>query len=226
MWEYDPPSPGPRPSPRLAWSLPVDIVELATSLEAFSSQLAQNTSLRLCHRFGHGPLATLPQEILDQIISHAHEIMKATLRGKWEENYLCFQSRCSRYHHLQRRQPDIQNPKMAAVLFRSIRPDEKLEELSDEECMMLSEELTGSEDDWDYDEMVWDTHNERKYKWLDQLCLCCKESSDPKAQQGFLHLYKVSKKHMRVLCSSVTLYTAIAVSFRPGGDLTARSALV
>lgn len=221
MWEYDAPFPGPRPSPRIAWSLPVDIVELAVSLEAFQSQLAQNTTLRLCHRFGSSPLATLPQEILDLIIGYAHDTMKATLRGKWEQNYLCFQSRCSCYHHYS----DVQDPNMAASLFRSIRPDEKMEEFTDDERMMLPEELTGSEDDYDYDEVVWDTHNDRQGKWLDQLCLCHKESPNSKAKPGFLRLYEVSRRHIRAIDGLVTLCAAVEISLRLGGDYPALRAV-
>ncbi|KAH7399003.1 hypothetical protein DE146DRAFT_514899 [Phaeosphaeria sp. MPI-PUGE-AT-0046c] len=196
MWEYDAISPGPRPSPRLAWSLPVDVVELGVSLEAFSTQLTQNTTLRLCHRFGHGSLTTLPQEILDQIISHAHETMKATLRGKWEQNYLCFQSRCSRYHHHNEYwRPDIQDPKVAAAWFRAIRPDEKLEDFTDEGYLMLPEELTESDDEDCEPEWVWDVHKERQGEWLNQLCLCHGASSSSRAEPGFLPLYKLLKSH-------------------------------
>lgn len=99
-WEFSPPSPGPRSMPRLDWAVPVDIVSLGASLEAFSNQLQQNTTLRLCHRFGDGPLSMLPQEILDQVIGEAHKVERDTLWSKWESNFMCYQDRCSRFHHL------------------------------------------------------------------------------------------------------------------------------
>lgn len=46
--------------PSLVWAMPVDIVELGASLEIYSAQLQQATTLRLCHRFGGGALSKLP----------------------------------------------------------------------------------------------------------------------------------------------------------------------
>ncbi|KAH8717040.1 hypothetical protein GQ44DRAFT_829512 [Phaeosphaeriaceae sp. PMI808] len=94
-----PPDKSLNPPPRLVWAVPIDIVELGASLEAYSNQLLQVKILSLCHRFGGGPLSLLPQEIIDHIISDLHLIEKTALLPKWNNDFVCFQGFCRLVDH-------------------------------------------------------------------------------------------------------------------------------
>lgn len=199
-WEYDYPSPSPRPVPRLAWSLPVDIVELGASLEAYSSQIQQNTTLRLCHRFGHGPLSKVPQEILDQIIGHGHEAMKQSLRLKWTRNYLCFQDRCSPIDHFQPDEDifdDIWMHLMEAG-WNIGEADKDLDEYTEEERVEMVKDYLNNCSYNPYDELQWEIHDERQDAWLNQICRCSAPTT-AKPGVGFENLNEVSSQQAPIL---------------------------
>jgi hypothetical protein len=191
-WEWEAPSPPPRPLPRLAWATPIDIEKLGSSIEAYERQLPAITTLRLCHRFGDGPLSQLPQEILDQIVSNVHQREISECKPKWERNYACFQDSCTTGQHLE---PWLIN------------------ELWDEVFVMGGDLLEDEESDFDPDvysaeekaskvidyvdnnhmelgEWVWETHDARQGAWLALLCTC-ESRSVPKAVPAFARLNKV-----------------------------------
>jgi hypothetical protein len=211
---YDAPEPGFRPSPRLVWALPVDIVELGASLESFSTQLKQNTTLRLCHRFGEGPLSKLPQEILDQVISHAHEAMKKGLRSKWNQNYMCYQGRCFRSHHYGPGDPVFEEiwSYVAANLDGEDRPVER--DYTEEERMVMVHEYLDDDGNDSFDDFTWEEHFEQQQAWVHQVCTC---KDAKKTNSGFGHLNEVSGlMPFVVLTGGVPISTAIEVAFRTG----------
>jgi hypothetical protein len=89
------PKPPARPIPRLDWAIPINITDLGASLEAYSYLEASIRMLRLCHRFRSGPLSTLPQEVLEQIIGEAHLSRKHQSLPAWKNLYACFQGQCT-----------------------------------------------------------------------------------------------------------------------------------
>jgi hypothetical protein len=93
------PSPPARPIPRLDWAIPIDITELGASLEAYCHLKVSVKMLRLCHRFRPGPLSTLPEEVLEQIIQEAHLSRKHQSLPTWKNLYACFQGRCTLEQH-------------------------------------------------------------------------------------------------------------------------------
>ena len=94
--------PRPRSLPILIWAIPVDILDLGARLEMLSEFQEKILLVRLAHRYRSGPLSTLPQEILDQIIiellfSQGREQVKQL----WHSDYMCFQYRCSPEDHFE-----------------------------------------------------------------------------------------------------------------------------
>lgn len=194
-WDESLYEPGPRPAPRLTWALPVDVVELGVGLEAYSVQLPQITTLRLCHRFGVGPLCSLPQEILDQIISQAQQSMRDELRPKWTRNNLCFQGRCLRSHHFSAQDSyidDLLEIMMDTEFERAGRYRKDLTACTEEEKLDLLREYLDDNEFDEYDEQVYDRHYERRNDWLDQICRCREKSTDAGVAPSFDQLYKVS----------------------------------
>jgi hypothetical protein len=176
-WYDYPQSPGPRAIPRLVWATPVDIVELGSSLEAYSDQLQANTTLRLCHRFGDGLLSKLPQEILDQIISVAHRMQKHKTRFKWKQHYLCFQGRCTGAHHFKPYGPLTEEAWHYLFVDEMSSNGKLIEKPSD---YTEKQRLNILEDYLDHDDCG---HLDRSDSWLGQVCLC-KEDTDPTRKEG------------------------------------------
>ncbi|KAF1851796.1 uncharacterized protein K460DRAFT_41392 [Cucurbitaria berberidis CBS 394.84] len=196
-WSYSPSSPYPRPSPRLAWAAPVDILEFGASIEAYSTQLRQINTLRLCHRFRTGPLSELPQEVLDHIISSLHNMQKAATKPKWERSFACFNNTCTRGHHF---------PPYSKAL--------------DEAWNLIMDDM-GSEDSWTYKDdpseedkvsmledyldgnteifVEWaaDLHSDEQDRWLDMLCPC--KSAVPNGNEAnFAQLNNILRTHFGV----------------------------
>jgi hypothetical protein len=186
------PSPPPRPLPRLAWATPVDIVELGSSIEAYERQLPAITALRLCHRFGDGPLSQLPQEILDQVVSEVHEGEEAGSKPKWERNHACFQGICTTSQHLS---PELIEEIWDEVfVFGELLWDE--EEAYTDPDSYSTEEKASMVMDYvdrnhiDFDDWPWETHDTRQDAWVDLLCTC-ERPSVPKVVPAFARLNKV-----------------------------------
>jgi len=99
--ELDDLEPVPRSCPRLTWAVPVDAAQLGASLETFEALAPQVNTLRLCHRFGHVPLSTLQQEILESILGLLYRSTREATVKRWNEALRCFQGRCRPFDHLQ-----------------------------------------------------------------------------------------------------------------------------
>jgi hypothetical protein len=207
-WD-EPQHPEPRPLPRLTWATPVDIIELGASLQAYSNLIPQVTTLRLAHRFGGGPLSTLPQEILDHVISDAQEMEKDKVRPKWNEGYRCFSGRCTRgSHHVASEQHTV---RLWDELFGSgcgcgggcgglglNSDDYDLEQKAN----MVVEYFEQDEDDGDFDEMVWDVHNDRQNAWVQQVCLCRRDANPSLKASKFGPLNEVRHLHLQLSLES------------------------
>jgi hypothetical protein len=134
-------------------------------MEVYSNQIQQNTALRLSHRFSKGPLSNLPQEILDTIISTAHEMGKDAIRSRWTQNYLCFQGPCTRGYHYQ------PYGSSTTELWRKIfvddwdfhagSPKDPANNTDEEKADMLEEYI--DEDEFQsFEEEMWEIHDERQ----------------------------------------------------------------
>jgi hypothetical protein len=82
----------------VAWGMPVKPDRLGYSLEAYSSSLPTLQTLRLCHRFGHGPLKKLPNEILAVIENFAQNDFVPPYLA-WSQPFGCFEKACKRRDH-------------------------------------------------------------------------------------------------------------------------------
>ena len=69
--------PSPRGRPQLAWVVPVDMGELGASFQAIADTMPQTTTLRLAHRFRDCLLSWLPQELLEDVVSHVQLAARA-----------------------------------------------------------------------------------------------------------------------------------------------------
>ncbi|KAJ4381007.1 hypothetical protein N0V86_003354 [Didymella sp. IMI 355093] len=67
------------------------MAELGASLETYSELLPNVQTLRLCCRFGNGPLSAAPQEIFDLIIKALYRSVKNETLPKWNSQFMCFQ---------------------------------------------------------------------------------------------------------------------------------------
>jgi hypothetical protein len=173
------------------------MAELGASLETYSELLPKLQTLRLCYRFGNGPLSVMPQEILDLIIKALYRSVRKETLPRWNSQFMCFQGRCSRSQH---------------VLFES---DDEVEELwrccfsNTEGCCARHQRDEDLESD-DYDieekremvaecidddgslfaEQIWEEHDEARDRWLAMVCLC-KDTGRSTDKKTFTHLQKV-----------------------------------
>ena len=88
----------------IVWAMPVKPDLLGRQIEAYAAALPALNSLRLCHRFGHGPnvnITKLPAEIMliieDEVFAHH---CQGTGWGEWEEAFQHYESRCAPIDHL------------------------------------------------------------------------------------------------------------------------------
>lgn len=180
-YDYSPRSPGPRPLPQLKWAIPLDPVKLGASLEAFYNQLPRITTLRLCHRFSTGPLSTLPQEILDHIISKAHQLEQTDVERKWEKKFCCFQGRCTRADHLEPNMLNIENAWHLMFTYgkcgcgcegRVGGPLDPYDYTTEEKEEMVLDQI--NESGHYCDDRIYVAHSSKHSDWLKLVCLCKK----------------------------------------------------
>jgi hypothetical protein len=191
---YQPPSPVLRPLPRLTWAVPVDITELGASLEAYSNQLSQQITFRLCHRFGGGALAQLPQEIVDHIISDAHQLEKIALHPKWFQEFTCFQGRCTRGQHFVPygvHTEDVWQSLFVDGYFSDDNggPLNEDDYSAKERAVMVEEFINEGEDPWQ--ELVWELHDQTEESWLKRVCLCNPAKASKENMVNFTQLNNV-----------------------------------
>lgn len=199
----DIPEPGPRPLPRLTWAVPVSIAQLGASLEAYNALVPTMRILRLCHRFDNGPLSTLPQEILDLILTALYQSARKDTRQKWITRFLCFQGRCSRSQHI------LDDDDLVKDLWRDFSTN------TDNRCPTHRREEDLNPDDYQIEqkremvaeyveddhellfETIWEEHESGRNQWLDMVCLC-RDHGHFSGEQTFLHLQAVSCLHFDV----------------------------
>lgn len=184
-----------RSLPQLTWAIPVDIVELVATLEAYSNQILSTTTLRLCHRYGGHALPRLPQEALDQIIAEAQIVEKARVRSFWDLKFACFQGYCKEVDHYEDQIGGIWQDLYGACCHedefcdcdhdydQALNPAN----FSEEEKKRMIEDyvvdvLDGAES--------YHVHQDNQHEWVNQLCLCSKDS--PLAPSKFSNLNQVS----------------------------------
>ncbi|KAF2790216.1 hypothetical protein K505DRAFT_377681 [Melanomma pulvis-pyrius CBS 109.77] len=179
----------PRPLPRLAWSIPVDIVELGASLEAYSNIEAIINTLRLCHRFRQGPLSTLPQELLEQVIDGIHNSEKQQIRRSWQDQHACFQGRCTMVRHFPPNDPKTETEWLGLQIDsqNDYDSDSMLDPTAynaNEKSDMLEDFLRNCPD------LLMEMHADGFDKWLTQTCLC-----KPAKEGSFVHFNNMLKSY-------------------------------
>jgi len=195
-YETEPRTPGLRPVPQLKWVIPVDIVELGASLEANLKQRSQVKTLRLCHRFGEGALSKVPQEILDYIISHTHQLEKAKVLPKWYKALRCFQGRCTREQHL--RENSLQTEYLFNIMFvdseAGIYKDTPLDpqNYTEEEMRDMVEDQIDEDGYESWDDSEVERHWVEQDNWLDLVCQCENTASGTQKGVRFSQLVDVS----------------------------------
>jgi len=181
------PPPIHRPVPRLTWAVPVNITTLAANLESYSNIDSKVSALRLAHRFGSGPLSSIPQEILEMIIDEAQQLERRRIRPKWDSDFLCFQGTCTWRQHPLPYEPDVEE--MWLELFASVDrcEEERLnpDDYTDDEMMEMVENHPYENYEWDH-EQIDEAHLEANSGVTDPFCLCKAGSgSAPKAGKLF-----------------------------------------
>jgi hypothetical protein len=158
-------------------------------MEAYERQLPTTTALRLCHRFGDGPLSQLPQEILDQVVSEVHQGEKAEIKPNWERTYACYRGSCTPTQHL--------DPRRIEELWHEMDMEGDLPvEITRDPDTYSVEEKTDMVADiinsnfYDFDQDIWETHDDRQDAWVTLLC-SCKRPTNSKVVPDFARLNKV-----------------------------------
>lgn len=162
----------PRTLPRLAWTIPVDIVTLGTSLEAYLSLEKQVHTLVLTHRFRQSPLSRLPQEILERVIDELQQLERDRHHEHWSDEHACFQERCEPEKHYK---PDSIYTKdlfeylvLDMHLFDDI--NEPFDLTTEEQARQVQNHIRLCPDVWKRDR--YELHDNIKDDWLDRTCLC------------------------------------------------------
>ncbi len=173
-----PDEPVPRSFPHLTWTVPVDVVELGASLEALDKISPQVEALRLCHRFGGGPMSTLPLEIIDLIVSMLHVSTRSEIETHWKSDFMCFQGRCTKASHFLHDDGDVE--RLWDDWFSDDQEDQQDEEGEgslrpadtsiDEKREMVGDVINDNESL--YYEPLLDIHHDIRDRWLNQFCLC------------------------------------------------------
>ncbi|KAF1929441.1 uncharacterized protein M421DRAFT_4579 [Didymella exigua CBS 183.55] len=195
---YGLPGPGPRPLPRLTWAVPVDAAELGASLETFEMLLPPVHMFRLCHRTGSGPLATMPQEILDLVIEALYQSTKADIMLEWIAQFKCFQGRCRKTQHVSLEVDEIEA--IWAEVYGNLQPccthHDKGKGLRpddydlDEKLEMIGNDIG----DWMHEE-IFEAHEAARQQWLDMTCLCRAQSAQYTDLKTFAASQKILKSH-------------------------------
>jgi hypothetical protein len=159
----------PRPFPRLAWAIPVNITTLGANLEAYSNIDPQVRVLRLAHRFGSGPLSKMPQEIIEMIIDEAQQLERRRTRPVWNSEFLCFQGKCGPRYHYMSDEYDIAEESYEQFMNTLDLYDYTYEQTA--EMLEGIPEEEHSEPDWDEDRL-YEAHIDAKADWLTSVCLC------------------------------------------------------
>lgn len=176
-WEQD-----PRPPPRLTWAVPLDPVDLVSSIEAYANTLEIFHAVRLCHRVGNSALSTLPQELLELILAGLYRDEKSARMQQWSTLYTCFVAKCEPVEdHLFADSIDTHG-RWADYLeeeymdpwsanYRERTAEERVADLKDDLTLPDGQsELMGEYmESMTYDDSLHRTHQN---KWLSRMCLC------------------------------------------------------
>jgi hypothetical protein len=171
----------PRPSPRLAWAVPVDVVELGASLEAYVSAQDEIFTIQLCHRFRKGPLACLPQELLARIIEELHLSKIDENRTRWSRDFECFQNRCN---HGVPAQFEA-GAEITEVMWRMFVGGDSGQYTAAQRADQVNNQ---SADPWT-EEIIWEAHGFFEKSWLRRTCLCARQVHHEEG--GFVKLNEV-----------------------------------
>jgi hypothetical protein len=178
--------------PQLIWAIPVDICELAASLEADFETLPQTNTLQLCHRFRDCPLSKLPQELLEQITNEVRQLKRARLLPKWRQSFTCFQGLCRIEDHYSVYDEAVENTWQQIFVHERWGPCvlEKDSYTEADKVDMVEDAAAGNPSifwDWGGTEI----HFDARYGWLDRTCLCSKNTASGEGR--FTPLNDVSK---------------------------------
>jgi hypothetical protein len=162
---------------RLTWTVPVSIVALAASLEAYSNLEASTHFLKLAHRFGSGSLSRLPYEVLIMIMDEVQQIETQRVQPKWDKAFRCFEGKCDHRDHSNFRPYGPRVEKKWRQLFAKPHSMDLFGEVLDPE-EYTEDEKSEMLEDWEaeygsYNGDDWeDKHTASQSKWVKTLCQC------------------------------------------------------
>lgn len=162
------------PFPLLTWGVPVDIVQLSSSLEAFASLRDTFSLIRLSHRFRSGLWSRLPQEIFEQILCEVHRQATDKIRATREIEFACFQNRCRPEQHFL---PGFEQT--AFVFSEFVHPflgrKEARKSYTKHEKAQMVQNLIANDPELYYENELWEWHDEMRETWIKRFCVCEKK---------------------------------------------------
>ena len=170
----EPKPPLPRGIPQLTWAVPVNIVKLGTSLEAYANSLPQVTTMRLCHKFRDCHLSRLPQELLEKVIEDIQLLERANTRLRWRQEFRCFQGLCRHEDHYEFYGEHVEKTWQKIFVGGSCVPryfpkqDHYTE--SDKVSMVHDEAMSNPEMFWEAD--GYHFHMDSYFNWVKRTCMC------------------------------------------------------
>lgn len=179
--EDSPDYPFPRARPRVAWALPVNMNKLGASLQALTDSSPQITTLRLCHKFRHGPLSKLPQELLEHIVDNVERAARAKCLPGWYHDSVCWQGTCRHEDHYNVYGEDVE--KLWQKIFvdkaygRTYEKNKTEDKTEAEKVEMVHDWVSSDPSIFDKEEGFC-LHFDAIFRWLDRCCTC------PQAQPG------------------------------------------
>jgi hypothetical protein len=189
--------PAPRPIPRLAWAVPVDISDLGPSIEAYSKLQKEVLTLRLCHRFRpESSISKLPQEILENTIEKLLHSERHELQKEWKQDFACFQGKCTLKQHYR---PYCAHTEEIFQLL--IATDYELDpsDFDDEDKAEYIEDFLEENPGVFTSEDFREVHGIIVDKWLERSCLCTDQGfRSGSSQQDFSFFNQVNI--LTILC--------------------------
>jgi hypothetical protein len=186
----EPIDPLPRSNPRLLWTLPVNIIALASSVDAYRRTLPQVNTLRLVHRFRKGALSKIPEELLELIVRKTRNLELLSTTQYWTRLSLCFFGKCNPGHHY--RLYGEHTDRLWHKLNRDSR--ELRSKLTEEQTACMVERQVDEMERLteDVEEEIIDFHTYMKTDWLDATCLCVSNDLSPSFESAFYKINRVS----------------------------------
>lgn len=155
--------------------MPVDIVDLATTLEGYRIAEPKMDIIRLSHRFGSGILSKVPQEIIEVISAELQQLEGRDALPYWEQSFACFQGKCTAASHYYN-QLDYDTETLWRAIFTETRGSNHLDieqagYTDKQKAEIIEEQLNGPIDSIGGRKLEY-LHIDGGSEWLANTCLC------------------------------------------------------